>query len=391
MKKILILILGFLSVAGFAQNLVDNPSFENRSDCPIVLPNLGEIIPPWDTTGKAGPINYFNQDCGDPGSAATTNNATAFDGDGFMGMLLYGPTTGFARSYVHAELKEKLDSGTLYRCTFFVKPVLNDAAGAGFGINNISAAFTDSIFDSIPPGGYYNFPAQVKNENPVVNQTQWTPICGIFMSDGTEEYITIGNFASDNGTTAEALDGATNPQFAYYLVDYVSVIENNLPNLPQDTFVCREDRVDIDLRLPDINVLWQDGSSDNYYTITEPGTYYARISDNACSYFDTINVVVGNCDDCKVFVPTAFTPNGDGLNDIFKVTVGTACPDLLGYRLRIYDRWGKKAFESNDPRVNWNPQNDYPQGVYTYTLEWEYELFSDRQRSQKRGSFVLLE
>ncbi len=390
MKNILLFALGFISLSGFAQNLVLNPSFENVGPCPIISPDLGDIIAPWDTTNLAGPVAYFNQACGDPGSATTTNNATAFDGDGFLGMLLFAPGSGNSRSYVHGELKQPLDSGKLYSCTFFVKPLLDDGTAIGLGVDNISVAFTDSIFDSIPPGGFYDFNAQVKSTNPIINQQKWTPVCGIFMADGTEKFLTIGNFVSDLQTRALPLDGSSAPQFAYYLVDFISVIENPLPTLPQDTFVCREERVDIDLRFPDIDVLWQDGTTDNYYIITEPGVYFARISDNACSYFDTVKVVMGNCDDCKVFVPTAFTPNGDGLNDEFKVTVGSACPEIISFRLRLYDRWGKKVFESIDPRVSWNPQDEYDLGVYTYSLEWEYELFSDRQRSQKRGSFTLL-
>lgn len=390
MKHILALTLGLISITGFSQNLVVNPSFENQGPCPIISPDLGDIITPWDTTGLAGPIAYFNQACGDPGNANTTNNTTAFDGDGFLGMLLYAPGSGIRRSYVHGELKTPLDSGSLYRCTFFVKPILNDALGIGLGIDNLSVAFTDSIFDSIPIGGFHSFDAQVKSVVPIINQQQWTPVCGIFMADGTEEYLTIGNFSSDLETQAQPMTGSTAPQFSYYLIDYISVTKNDLPKLPQDTFICREDRIDIDLRLPDIDVLWQDGTTNNYYIITEPGTYFARISDNACSYFDTVKVVVGNCDDCKVFVPTAFTPNNDGLNDEFKVVVGSACPEILNFRLRLYDRWGKKVFESIDPRVSWNPDDNYELGVYTYSLEWEYELFSDRQRSQKRGNFTLL-
>jgi gliding motility-associated-like protein len=390
MKNILTLCIGLLCTSLIGQNLVNNPSFENQGPCPIISPDFTDAITPWDTTGKTGAIGYFNQNCGDPGGPNTTNNATAFDGDGFLGMLLYAPGSGLTRSYIHTKLKEPLDSGALYRATFYVRPVLNDALGIGLGIDNISLAFTDSIFDSIPPGGAFLYDAQVSNENPIVNQLQWTAICGIFMADGTEEYMTIGNFASDLETTAEPLDGSSNPQFAFYLVDFVSVVKNDIPTLPKDTFICRKGRIDVDMRFPDLTVLWQDGEQDNFYSITEPGTYFARISNRACSFYDTIVVVEGNCDDCKVFVPNAFTPDNDGTNDAFKVVVGEACPEILSFRISIYDRWGQKVFESIDPNVSWTPGNEFEMGTYTYALEWEYELFSARQRSQKRGSLTLL-
>jgi gliding motility-associated-like protein len=68
-----------------------------------------------------------------------------------------------------------------------------------------------------------------------------------------------------------------------------------------------------------------------------------------------------------VFIPTAFTPNSDGMNDMFRVKG----ENLQNFRLMVYDRWGEKIFESSNPNDGWdgtfkgNPvQND----TYVYQV-----------------------
>ena len=50
-----------------------------------------------------------------------------------------------------------------------------------------------------------------------------------------------------------------------------------------------------------------------------------------------------------LFVPNAFTPNGDGLNDVFK-PVGIRVSD---YRFQVYDKWGKLSFDTNNFDEGW--------------------------------------
>jgi gliding motility-associated-like protein len=66
-------------------------------------------------------------------------------------------------------------------------------------------------------------------------------------------------------------------------------------------------------------------------------------------------------------IPSAFTPNGDGLNDVFKIENLTS---YLSVRLVVYGRWGLPVFESNRPDVFWDGNNPHgvplPDGVYVY-------------------------
>ncbi len=81
---------------------------------------------------------------------------------------------------------------------------------------------------------------------------------------------------------------------------------------------------------------------------------------------DAVNVKVFD----DLYVPNAFTPNADGINDIFRVF------PIEGYSLKnlsIYNRWGSRIFKTTDPSVGWNGyinQKVQPAGIYIYVLEW---------------------
>ncbi len=86
-------------------------------------------------------------------------------------------------------------------------------------------------------------------------------------------------------------------------------------------------------------------------TPSEPLTYTVVAMNQYGSCRDTAYVKINLIHDDE-FVPTAFTPNGDGKNDVFKVVNMRAGQKLLEFR--VYDRWGQKVFETNDPNKGWD-------------------------------------
>jgi len=70
-----------------------------------------------------------------------------------------------------------------------------------------------------------------------------------------------------------------------------------------------------------------------------------------------------------IFIPTAFTPNNDGLNDTWNIA-GLAA--LKSFRVTVYDRWGQIVFQTKDKPVSWNGMykgGELPAGVYAYLVE----------------------
>lgn len=86
-----------------------------------------------------------------------------------------------------------------------------------------------------------------------------------------------------------------------------------------------------------------------------------------CKYNDTLTVCV--LDDCgEMFVPNAFSPNGDGVNDVLYVR--GKC--LANFTFQIFNRWGEKVFESSNKDLGWDGTfNSEPlnTGVFVYRLQ----------------------
>lgn len=71
-----------------------------------------------------------------------------------------------------------------------------------------------------------------------------------------------------------------------------------------------------------------------------------------CQNSDTVRISVGEwiCDDPFIFIPTAFTPNNDGNNDVIQVKSGV----LSSLEFAIFDRWGEKVFETDNTQDTWD-------------------------------------
>ena len=87
-------------------------------------------------------------------------------------------------------------------------------------------------------------------------------------------------------------------------------------------------------------------------TIDQTTLFTFSISDGICTKSDTVLITVYEfqCDDPYLFVPNAFTPNGDGENDVLYVR-GPAIKEMV---FRIYDRWGEMVFESFERPFGWD-------------------------------------
>jgi len=106
--------------------------------------------------------------------------------------------------------------------------------------------------------------------------------------------------------------------------------------------------------------LWQDGSTNSTYTVGDFGTYWA-VANNGCTTLgDTLSISEVNIE--EVMIPNVFTPNGDQLNEIFRIDERMVGADLL-----IFDRWGAKVYENAHYQNEWNG-GDLPSGVYYYVL-----------------------
>ena len=111
------------------------------------------------------------------------------------------------------------------------------------------------------------------------------------------------------------------------------------------------------------------------HIFSDTGSFFVRcIVQMACG-IDTVfsRVSVQRCNDssetCKLYVPNAFSPNGDGKNDGFSAY--SDC-DAIAYECLIFNRWGDVVFQSSTPLESWDGQfkgTDSPSGIYVYRIQ----------------------
>jgi gliding motility-associated-like protein len=139
-------------------------------------------------------------------------------------------------------------------------------------------------------------------------------------------------------------------------------------SLGPDKLICEGETVLLYPGNIDARYLWQDGSTKPAFTVTDPGAYSVRIEDACGTYYDTI---IFTRSQCKLYIPSAFTPNSDGKNDVFKVL---GYENFSFFNFRIYNRWGAEVFISTVPEKGWNGRSKgqpQPAGVYVWVLEYK--------------------
>jgi gliding motility-associated-like protein len=92
------------------------------------------------------------------------------------------------------------------------------------------------------------------------------------------------------------------------------------------------------------------------------------LNELGCEDIDTLDFYVWEQE--TFFIQTAFTPNGDGVNDVFEIKQ----KGITEWHMQIFDRWGKMVFETYDVKESWDGTDmksgkPLPQGAYTYQID----------------------
>lgn len=115
-------------------------------------------------------------------------------------------------------------------------------------------------------------------------------------------------------------------------------------------------------------------------------TLIAKNGSNTDTLFAPYLISVAECEENYVFIPNIFTPNEDGNNDILYVI----SPYIKEMYMIIYDRWGKKVFETNDIAVGWTGEikgQKAEQGTYVYYID---VTFKNGEVRRIKGNFSLI-
>lgn len=166
------------------------------------------------------------------------------------------------------------------------------------------------------------------------------------------------------------------------------------PVLPvlSDTIICKNSFIRYAFSNPDTDYEWNDGSTDSFKIITKGGLYSVTAA-NPCGVSSATFNVNQLTEDCNVIIPSAFSPNGDGLNEIFE-------PVLLSDSIQvtqfiIFNSFGEIIFQASDDNLAWDGtyKGKKVQGSqnYFYLLYYTLPLPDETQKGTLKGSVFLLE
>jgi len=164
--------------------------------------------------------------------------------------------------------------------------------------------------------------------------------------------------------------------------DSINVKYNSPPSyhIPSDTVICPSKPIKFEIHDFSGTIQWQDGKTDSDYTINTAGTYTLALKNLCGTKVYTSVITDSNCE-CNLFVPNAFTPNNDHINDILYAV--SSCEPIT-YTLQIYNRWGERLFQSNDINVGWDgtyKKISCAEGVYVYKILYKFQHSIDQIRS----------
>jgi len=356
-------------------------------------------------------------------------------------------------------LNQNLKKNTQYYIRFFVSPAdgqslcFSDAIGLAFS-DSFYQKVVEFGVEFVPD----LVPAIENPEGNILNDTlNWTKISGCYNAKGGEEYAILGSFKPSSETYSSACFGVTgsykfiddvgvyefdplsdtlllcpgetaqiggafldgNYQWntgatdstivvdkgGRYILsvamdncllsDTVTVIEPDqlLDGLLSDTLICRGDAFRFEIPMPG-TYEWSTGEKGNSITVDEGGFYSVDIHNECGDYYHSLTVEDHVCA-CDVYVPNAFSPNGDGINDELVCFVGCDYPYRTG-KFQVFNRWGELVYSDDsgqDGNIRWDGSfrgRPLDAGVYAWVLEYEYIKHGKARQEALSGTITLV-
>lgn len=229
MKSLICISTLFFQLYCSGQNLINNPGFEEVTDCPSASAYLKNV------TGWNGLLNHkgtpdqFYGDCEYNGlENSMARGQRPYDGIGYIGCFAFGDNL---REYFTSTLLEPMVKDSIYSLEFYVLP----ASGYGTMINSFGVHFSREA-----PKGNNDLkvvPLEEHIGNPegrIIKDTiHWTKISGSYTAKGGERYVSFGNFRSDANTQHFMIkENCIRNDRSYMLVDGVKVVQGEFSDSP---------------------------------------------------------------------------------------------------------------------------------------------------------------
>lgn len=212
------------------------------------------------------------------------------------------------------------------------------------------------------------------NYNQIINYA-WTPTANILTGQGTDSVDVLANADLDFYVVGINDAGCKDTAIAHVNVTNISPALT-IVALPDSIFVGQSSQL-YATNFLEYTYNWTPDTTLSAYDIYNPEakprqttTYYLSVSNQYCTHDDSVTVYIKApvCANPVVFVPSAFSPDGDGYNDVLMVN-GNNINEMT---MVIYNRWGQRVFETNDQNIGWDGTfegQELPPDVYGYYMQ----------------------
>jgi len=171
---------------------------------------------------------------------------------------------------------------------------------------------------------------------------------------------------------------------------HIEALSSYVTILQEDTVICNNMPITISASSNlESAFSWNDGTTGSALVPTESGQYVVTAVNRCGSFTDEVTIEVIDCV-CLVKIPDAFTPNGDGLNDVMAPVVAPGC-NIQAFNFRIYNRFGQLVFTGIRPGQGWDGYfkgRPAETGTYMYYLDYK-DVYSGNS-IQLKGDVTLM-
>ncbi|HRY33289.1 MAG TPA: gliding motility-associated C-terminal domain-containing protein [Bacteroidales bacterium] len=211
-----------------------------------------------------------------------------------------------------------------------------------------------------------------------------------FPFSGSGDSLSLGKFETAGYYTVIASNLATGCYAKMGDSVQISTMPRPAVDLGDTLYLCDipELQLDAGTGTDTLTYEWQNGSSEQYYIVTEPGVYWVKVGLGSC--FNTDSVMVAECSELEI--PNVFTPNDDQKNDRFKPRVKG---EILDYNVNIFNRWGKQVYTSDDLEEGWdgtleNKGSPCADGTYFFVITYRAFAYPQPPIDRKVSGTVTL-
>ncbi|HIF14014.1 MAG TPA: T9SS type B sorting domain-containing protein [Bacteroidetes bacterium] len=222
--------------------------------------------------------------------------------------------------------------------------------------------------------------------DPSISQISWDfgdPGSGV---NNSGSGFNVKHLFSGQGSYEITMEGIKNGSPIYDTLQ-ISLLPEPQININDSIYFCEPETITLDAFLEGATYLWSDQSTGSSIDVNASGTYSIVLTDsNNCSSLKDIELLPDNCPDKVVYLPTSFSPNNDGQNDVLYVR-GTGISTL---ELLIYDRYGKLVFNSNSLNNGWDGtlnNKSLNSAVFMVILD---VTFIDGEQKTLKGNITLM-